>query len=185
MEWIKQALAIGADSLEWWQIVFRAAVVYLAALVMVRIGGSRHFIGKYAAFDVVLSIMLGATLSRAINGSAPFFGTLIGSFALVSIHRLLATLSYRSGRLEQWIKGEPYVIIQNGEIRPEAMKSHNISHKDLKSALCSQGLEHFDQIKQARLESSGAISILTQDSPPQVVDVSVEAGVQTVRIQLN
>lgn len=39
----------------------RAAVIYLAALLMVRIAGDRRFIDKYAAFDVIVSIIFGST----------------------------------------------------------------------------------------------------------------------------
>jgi uncharacterized membrane protein YcaP (DUF421 family) len=40
-------------------------VIYIAALVTVRLVGDRRFIGKYAALDVLLTVILGSTLSRA------------------------------------------------------------------------------------------------------------------------
>ena len=64
----------------------RAAIIYIAALIMVRIVCDRRFIGKYAAFDVILSIIFGSTLSPAINGSSAFFVTIFAGFVLVAMH---------------------------------------------------------------------------------------------------
>ena len=61
-ETIDWALGINAQQLNIWQMGLRAAIVYVAALLMVRIVGDRRFIGKYAAFDVILSIIFGSTL---------------------------------------------------------------------------------------------------------------------------
>jgi hypothetical protein len=40
---------LDAIQLNLWQMGLRAAVIYVAALVMVRLVGDRRFIGKYAA----------------------------------------------------------------------------------------------------------------------------------------
>ena len=80
------ALGLDARQLNIWQMGLRAAIIYLAALIMVRIAGDRRFIGKYAAFDVILSIIFGSTLSRAINGNSAFFATIFAGFVLVAMH---------------------------------------------------------------------------------------------------
>ncbi len=66
-DFTNSALGLDAQQLNIWQMGLRAAVIYIAALIMVRLSGDRRFIGKYAAFDVILSIIFGSTLSRAIN----------------------------------------------------------------------------------------------------------------------
>src|SRR5262249_49447883 len=70
------------------QIALRAILVFLVWLVVVRLA-DRRLLGKYSAFDVVLAVMLGSVLSRAINGSAPFWGTLAAAAVLVALHWLL------------------------------------------------------------------------------------------------
>src|SRR5215218_7578653 len=52
------------------QMALRAAVVYAAMVVVVRLGKKR-FMGQATAFDVILDIMLGSVASRAITGNAP------------------------------------------------------------------------------------------------------------------
>ena len=50
---------------------------------------------RISAFDYVLGIILASMLARAINGSAPFFGTIFLGFYFVLLHRVLAGLGHR------------------------------------------------------------------------------------------
>ena len=183
---ISSALGLNAETLAAGQIALRAALIYLFGLLIVRFGGDRRFIGKHAAFDVILSIILGSTLSRAINGAAPFFGTLGGAAVLVGLHWLVAALACRFDRLDPMIKGHSRVLIQDGQLKRKVMKEYHISQKDLESAL-RQGAKITDpaHVKLAFQESNGSISILPREQEPQIIEVDVEEGVQTVRIQLN
>jgi uncharacterized membrane protein YcaP (DUF421 family) len=182
---LNNSLGLNAETLNFWQISNRAAVVYIAALMMVRLGGDRRFIGKYAAFDVALSIMFGATLSRAINGAAPFFPTLGAGLVFVLLHWLFGVLSFYFRFFEKLIEGRSRVLIQDGQINRDALRSSYLSPKELESSLRQQAqITHPSQVQVARLESNGEISIIPQSSPPRVVEVQIEAGVQTVRIEL-
>src|SRR3954467_1429077 len=60
------------------QMALRAAVVYLATILIVRLGKKR-FMSQATAFDVILGPLVGALTSRAIAGTAPFFPTLAAS----------------------------------------------------------------------------------------------------------
>ena len=59
-------------------------------------------------------------LSRAINGSAPFFPTLFGGLVLVSFHRLIVLLGFRFQKFGTLVKGSDEIVIQDGHIRREA-----------------------------------------------------------------
>jgi hypothetical protein len=49
---------LNLESLTVWQIVARAVVIYLAGVLLVRVG-DRRFLGKSAAFDVIFGVILG------------------------------------------------------------------------------------------------------------------------------
>ena len=66
------------------QISLRGIIVFLATLMMVRLGHKRSLARK-TAFDAVLIVILASVLSRAINGSAAFFATLGGGLVLVLV----------------------------------------------------------------------------------------------------
>ncbi|MGB3636661.1 MAG: YetF domain-containing protein [Rivularia sp. (in: cyanobacteria)] len=182
---VNYALGLDVKELNLWQMGLRAAVIYVAGWIMVRVAGDRRFLGKHAAFDVVLSIIFGSTLSRTINGSAPFFPTIGAGFVLVGMHWIFAGISFHFPKVEQLIKGSSRVLIRDGEVNFKNMRKSHISKKDLESSLRSQAkLTEPSQVEIARLESSGDISVLPKDKQPQVIEVSVEEGVKTIRIEV-
>lgn len=156
---INTSLGLNTTHLNIWQMGLRAIVIYLAALIMVRMVGDRRFIGKYAAFDVILSIIFGSTLSRAINGTSAFFESIFAGFVLVALHWLFSAISYHYRRYESYIKGKAMVLIDNGQLCPQNMKYCHITKQDLTSALrlkCQ--ISELEHVQRAYLESNGDIS---------------------------
>lgn len=52
----------------WSQDCARAVLVFICGLVLVRIAGRRVF-GQWSALEIVVSIIIGSNLSRALTGS--------------------------------------------------------------------------------------------------------------------
>jgi uncharacterized membrane protein YcaP (DUF421 family) len=153
------ALGLDAQTLNIWQMGLRAAIIYIAALIMVRVAGDRRFIGKFAAFDVVLSIIFGSTLSRRINGTSAFFATIFAGFVLVAMHWLFSTLAFYIPQFETKIKGRSRVLIRNGELCHQTMAVTHITKQDLESTLrlkCQ--IDRLDRVERACLERNGDIS---------------------------
>ncbi len=76
------------------QMALRAVVVYVATVVIVRMGKKR-FMSRATIFDVILGIMLGSLVSRAITGTAPFAPTLAAVATLLAIHWLFSASAVR------------------------------------------------------------------------------------------
>lgn len=182
---VADLLGLGADNVALWQMAIRAVIVYLAAIVLVRLGEKR-FLGKYAALDVILGFMLGSVLSRAITASAPFFETILGgALALVLIHWLFAVLSFHSDRFGDLVKGTDRVLVRDGDILWDKMRSSHISEQDLLSAVRANAqIGNVEQLKEARLERSGDISVVERQEDPRVVEIDVQDGVQIVRLRI-
>jgi uncharacterized membrane protein YcaP (DUF421 family) len=157
---LQPILGLGEDpkNLTLSQMIPRATIVFIVTLVIVRLAHKR-FMARRTAFDYVLGIILASMLARAINGSAPFFGTLVLGFYLVILHRILAALSFHSDRFGCLIKGHDKVLVKDGVRDHEVMKAHRISEKDLMEDLRLEShLNDVSKVKEARLERSGEIS---------------------------
>lgn len=166
------------------QMALRTLIVYAFALAIIRLG-SKRFLSRASAFDVIVAIMLGSIMSRSINGSAPFLPTLASGAVLVGAHWLLAALAFRLDWLGPVVKGKPIRLIEHGEIDRDAMRRAGVSEHDLEQALRAQaGVTDASRVRLAILERDGSISALPADDPPRVIEVSVEQGVQTVRIEI-
>ena len=134
-EIVNSALGLNAQQLNIWQMGLRAAIIYLSALIMVRVVGDRRFIGKYAAFDVILSIIFGSTLSRAINGSSAFFASIFAGFVLVFMHWLVSAIAFHFTKFETQIKGRSRILIRDGQLCQRAMQACHITREDFASSL--------------------------------------------------
>jgi uncharacterized membrane protein YcaP (DUF421 family) len=144
------------------QITLRGVIVFVVALIMVRLADKRFFARK-AAFDVILGFILASMLARAVNGSAAFFSTLGVGFILVGLHRLLGAIAFRSDRFGILVKGTEDVLVENGKLKPDAMRKAHISEKDLLADLRLNGMVGDPaDVKVARLERDGKISVVTR-----------------------
>jgi uncharacterized membrane protein YcaP (DUF421 family) len=155
-------LGLGAkpEDLTFVQISLRGAIVFIATLIMIRLGHKRS-LSRKTAFDAVLLVILASVLSRAINGSAAFFATLGGGLVLVLLHRLLALIAYHSHWFGTLIKGQPDVIVEDGDLILSAMRRNHISRHDLEEDLrLGARMEDTSHIRRARVERSGDISFI-------------------------
>src|SRR3954470_1451790 len=163
-EWIRQVLGLAIDpkELTFFQIGLRGLIVFICALMMVRVADKR-FLSKMSALDAILGFLLASMLARAINGSASFFPTLAGGFVLVLAHRLFARAALRWQRFGELVKGREDVLVENGRMKEESMRSNNISRKDLFEELrLSGGVDDLSKVKKAVMERSGKISVVEQ-----------------------
>lgn len=183
---IRHLLGLGRDigDVNALQMALRTVVIYGFALAIVRLG-SKRFLSEATAFDVIVAIMLGSIMSSAINGSAPFFPTIVAGAVLVGIHWLLAFLTARLDWFGPLVKGNRQLLIRDGEIQEEGLRQSGLSRRDLEQHL---RLEHnttdISTIRRAYMERNGKISVVPVERKPRVADVSVKDGVQTVRIEL-
>lgn len=59
----------------WWQMVLRAVLIFFYGVLAFRFA-YRRFFGQSTDFDIVVSILIGSTLSRALTGNARLLPTL-------------------------------------------------------------------------------------------------------------
>lgn len=156
-------LGVEPKDLTFVQISLRGLFVFVVTLIIIRIGRKRSLARK-TAFDAVLLIILASVLARAINGSASFFATLGGSLVVVIFHRLLGFAAYRWHWLGKLVKGEPETLVQDGQLKEDAMRRHHISENDLIEDLrLSAKTEDIAKIRLAKLERSGDISFIKKE----------------------
>ena len=181
---LRAALGLGLDAKELTvaQMALRAAVVYVVTVAFVRLAKKR-FMGRATAFDVILGIMLGSIVSRAVTGNAPFLPALAATATLIAMHWLFSLAAWRWHGFGALVKGRPRVLVRDGEPDRDQMRRAHVTGHDLEEDLRGEGLEGLDKVKEARLERSGKVSVVKR-SEPKVVEVKVADGVQTVRVEM-
>ena len=148
------------------QMSLRALVVFLVAISLVRLGNKR-FLGKNTPLDIILAVIFGSTISRAITGNAPFVPTLVASLVLVLVHWALAALSFHVPGVGTLVKGHERTLIRDGALQWDALRKAHITEHDVHEALRTKGhAADIDAVESAHLERSGEISIIPRKERP-------------------
>ena len=149
-----------ANELTLLHISLRAFIIFVVGLAIVRIGDRRSLAEK-TAFDAIFIVLIGSMLSRAINGTAPFFTTIAAGVVLMAIHRACAFGACKSHAFGKLIKGRPLILIRDGKIDRTQMRRSLVSDHDLEEDLrLDARTEDVSTITTARLERSGDISFI-------------------------
>ncbi len=150
------------ESLTAGQMALRAAVMFAAMLVLVRLGGVRMF-GRKSAFDNVVTIMLGAVAARGIVGASPFLSTIAAAAALVAVHRLLGFASVRWPSFDRLLNGRHVCLYRDGRLHRASLTATSITNEDLHESLRleTQG-EDLGRMRAAFLERNGRISFVAE-----------------------
>jgi uncharacterized membrane protein YcaP (DUF421 family) len=159
---LQTLVGIGVEpkALTFLQVSIRGIIVFIAALIMVRLSSKRSLAEK-TAFDAVLVVIIGSMLARVINGSEAFFPTLGTGFVLVLLHRVFGIAAYFSHTFGILVKGEPSVLLQNGRLQRKNMLWNHVSQHDLEEDMrLETKTEDLSKVKTARLERSGDISFI-------------------------
>lgn len=161
MNGLYSAFGVGVEAqyLTALQVVLRAVLIFFAALCIVRVAHKRFF-AKKTAFDLILGFILASMLARAINGSEQLGPTIIAAFTLALLHRFLGWLACTWPQVSGLIKGHTQTLIDDGRMDRNAMRKHHIGEDDLLEELRLNGVEAPEQVKLARLERSGEISVI-------------------------
>jgi uncharacterized membrane protein YcaP (DUF421 family) len=152
-------LSLRPQQLDVWQICLRAFLVYLAMIVLVRFGKKR-FLSRATAFDAILVIVIGSTAARAITGNAPFFETLAAVWVLIATHWAISYFTRKSPKLGVLVKGNATVVIRDGRVDKKALMAAHMSPDDLEEDLREESVANPTQVKEARLERSGKLSVI-------------------------
>ena len=160
-DFLRPLLGMGLDpkQLSLAQVTLRGLIIFVAAIVIVRLADKR-FLARKTAFDAVLAFVLASMLARAINGSAPFLPSIACGFALAFAHRLIAFLSCRWHWFGVLVKGRDDLLIQDGELRAQTMRRHSLSEGDVAEALRLCGVANPRDVKEARFERNGELSVI-------------------------
>jgi uncharacterized membrane protein YcaP (DUF421 family) len=182
---IGTALGVGSEAMDigMAQMALRAVVTYAITLAIVRLGKKR-LMGSNTAFDVIVGIILGSTVSRGLTGNAPLASTLAAAAAIVAMHWLVSWLALHSKWFSSVAKGEPRTLVRGGAADGEALRKVHMTPGDLDEELRTHGLEDASDVAEARIERSGRVSVIQASRGPRILEVEVAAGVQTIRIEL-
>src|ERR1700759_5300880 len=113
MELLRQLIGPDSADANTSQLCMRAVILFAVGIAYIRIAGRRTF-SEAAPLDIVVALVVGSNLSRAMTGGVPFWPALGATLLLVVLHRLFAMLTIRWSWLAKAMKAEPVVLVRDG-----------------------------------------------------------------------
>jgi len=163
MELILKIFGEGRD-LDSLQMSARGAVLFVIALILVRISGRRSF-GVRAPLDNIIAMLLGAVMSRAIVGASPFIPVVASSFVIVLLHRLFGWLIARNKSFSHLVEGEKILLFDKGKFLDSRMRRALVSKGDIMQGVRKSALtEDMNEIEKVYMERNGDISAIKKKS---------------------
>ncbi|MDB4921524.1 DUF421 domain-containing protein [Mucilaginibacter sp.] len=159
MELIKEIFGEGKD-LNALQMSCRGIIVFIIAFLLIRISGRRSF-GVRTALDNIISISLGAILSRAVVGASDFVPVVVACFVIVFLHRLFGWFIANSKRVSRVMEGDKILLYSNGKFIPANLKKALVCEEDIMQGVRKSALtENLDKIDKVYIERNGEISAI-------------------------
>lgn len=145
-------------------LAFRAIVVYLCILILLRISGKRQM-GQMNATEFVAILLISNAVQNSMNGGDnSLVGGLVLAVVLIATSTLISYLTYKSKFASSIFEGSPTLLIHKGKIVKENMKKELLSEAELKTLLRKQGFHLMSDIDVAILEADGTLSISGKNS---------------------
>src|ERR1700743_423474 len=142
------------------QMSCRGIVIFFVALILIRISGRRSF-GVRTPLDNIITISLGAIMSRAVVGASDFVPVVVCCFVIVLLHRLFGWLIANSKAFGKFIEGNKIILFEQGKFRDDTMKRALVCQEDIMQGVRKQHLaEDMDRIEKVYMERNGEISAL-------------------------
>ncbi|NBL63985.1 DUF421 domain-containing protein [Flavobacterium sp. NST-5] len=148
---------------ESWENIFRivicSAIGYLALFLFIRISGKRT-LSKFSAFDFVVSVSLGSTLSWMILDQVRILEGGIALIVIIVLQYLLAFISQKSKSLERLINSSPTLLFYDGKFLKHKLKTEFITQEEIIAEVRKNGIEDLNEVRAIILEIDGNISII-------------------------
>lgn len=159
MELLTKLFGEGKD-LNALQMSDRGIVIFFIALLLIRISGRRSF-GVRTPLDNIITISLGAIMSRAVVGASDFVPVVVCCFVIVLLHRLFGWLIAHSEAFGRFIEGNKMVLFERGAFRDDTMKRALVCQEDIMQGVRKSALtEEMKDIEKVYMERNGEISAI-------------------------
>ena len=152
----------GSD-LSIFQMFLRGIIVFFIAFIMIRIAGRRSF-GIRTPLDMIINILLGAVLSRAVVGASPFFPVIITCVGIVILHRLMEWLLANHAKASELLEGKKIELFANGSFISKNMKKALVNEEDILQGIRKTALtDDLSKIEKVYMERNGEITAIKKN----------------------
>src|SRR5262245_53993554 len=145
------------------ELFIRTSLIYLGLVMALRIIGRRE-VGSLELPDLLMIVLIADGVQNGMSGDySSISGAAIVAGTLIGWNYFLSWLTYISPRARAILLPEPLVLIQDGGFMRRHMRREMMTQDELESLLRNQGIDDPQEVKEARLEPNGELSVIRAD----------------------
>jgi uncharacterized membrane protein YcaP (DUF421 family) len=141
-------------------IVFRATVIFIFVLVLMRVLGRRE-LSSLEPFDLIILVVIGDLVQQGVTQND---WSVTGSILAVGTIGVLTVgvswVSWRFPRVRPLLDGRPVVLLEDGKPIAGNLKRERITVEELASQARTQQIDSLGKIRWAVLETNGRVSFI-------------------------
>ncbi len=139
---------------------FRAIVLYLVVLIVMRLMGKRE-IGQLQPFELAISIMIADLASIPMTEiGIPIFNGIVPILGLLVMHLVISVINLKSLKAREIICGKPSILIYRGKINEKELKKERFTINELEERLRGNNVINLGDVEYAILETSGQVTVI-------------------------
>ena len=164
----------------------RTVILYLILIAVIRIMGKRQ-IGQMEPSDFVVTMLVANLASIPMqDGGIPLYSGLVPILTVLGVELVLSALSMRSICLRRLLCGKPVILIENGRILQEHLRSTRITLDELTGHLREKDILDVTTVQYAILETDGNLSVFPYPEylPASAKDAGIRLKKQHLPITL-
>ena len=147
------------------ELMLRGSLVYWFLFIVFRTVLHRD-LGGVGTADVLLLVLVA---DAAQNAMAADYRSVSDGLVLVSTilgwNIALDWLSYKSPRLRRLLQPRTVALVQDGRIDYRNLRKELMTEDDLREKLREHGITELSEVRDAYMESDGAVSVIRRGAP--------------------
>lgn len=164
----------------------RTIILYLVLIFVIRLMGKRQ-VGQMEPSEFVVTMLVANLAAIPMqDGGIPLFSGLVPILTVLGVELVLSAAAVCSVRFRRLLCGKPVILIENGHISQQALRSTRITPDELTGHLREKGILDLHTVQYAILETNGNLSVFPypKDAPATAKDAGIQAKAQSLPVTL-
>lgn len=137
----------------------RTIVLYLVLIAVIRLMGKRQ-IGEMEPAEFVVTMLVANLAAIPMqDGGIPLYSGLVPILTVLGAELVLSAISMHSVKLRRLLCGKPVILIRNGKILQDQLRSTRVTMDELTELLREKDVLSPETVQYAILETNGNLSV--------------------------
>ena len=143
------------------EIILRGSLMYLALFAILRFIARRQA-GRFGPADLLVIVLIADAAQNGLGDYASVSEGVVLVLTIVAWEYTIDWAAWRFPKLRPILTAPSVKLVENGAVVEDAMRREMLTDEELMSQLRQNGIERLDDVRVARLEGDGRLSVLKQ-----------------------